>query len=483
MNGPTLFGDLTRPASAVLFSGLGGACEGIHQATGVSPLAAINHWPYALQIHALNHPGTWHYPEDVFNVPPSLAARGRSLQLLWMSPDCTDHSRAKGGKPKNNGRRSLADVVFVWFDAGVLPAVLMLENVPEFRDWGPLHPDDHPDPRLRGQPDKARRGELFRAWVRRVESYGYKVEHRVLAACDYGAPTIRKRLYLVARRDGLPIAWPLPTHGPGRPTPWRTAAECIDWSIPGRSIFGRKKPLAEATQRRIAAGLVKYVLTTARPFVLCHTHGGRLEPIDGPLRTITTAKGGERGIVTPYLVQVGQGERRGQAPRVMDLHKPLTTVVASGQKHGLVTAWLAKHYGGVVGQAVDRPLGTVTTQDHHALCTANLSPVEEAGARRVEAFITTYYGQSIGQSLHAPLATVPTVDRFGLVTVTLEGVPYVVVDVAMRMLQPRELARAQGFPESYRLDGTIRDQTAAIGNSVCPPVARALVEANLGEMQ
>ena len=262
--------------------------------------------------------------------------------------------------------------------------------------------------------------------------------------------------------------------------PWRTAAECIDWSIPARSIFGRKKPLADATQRRIAAGLVKYVLTAARPFILCHTHGGRLEPIGEPLRTITTAKGGERAVVAPYLVQVGQGERKGQAPRVMDIHKPLTTVVAGGQKHGLVMAWLAKHYTGVVGSSLDAPLGTVTTVDHHSICTAHLSPAEDEGARRVYAFLTSYYGQSIGSDLRDPCPTVTTKDRFGLVTVEVEGHPYVVTDIRMRMLAPRELARAMGFPDSYRMDGTIQDQVAAVGNAVCPPVARALVAANVG---
>lgn len=445
---PTLFGRLDLPASAVLFSGLGGACEGIRQATGTSPLAAINHWPYALRLHARNHPETWHYPEDVFNVPPELASRGRSLGLVWMSPDCTDHSRAKGGKPKTNDRRSLADVIFTWFAAGVLPAVLMLENVPEFREWGPL--DDE------GRPIKSRRGELFREWIRKVEAFGYRVEHRILAACDYGAPTSRRRLYLIARRDGLPIVWPAPTYGPGRAEPWHSAAECIDWSIPARSIFGRKKPLADATQRRIAAGLVKYVLKTDRPYLV---PGG-----------------------AAFMVQVGYGERKGQKPRTLDINAPLTTVVSTGQKHALVMAWIAKHYGGVVGQELHRPMPTVTTVDHNALCVAGLSPAEDEGARRVAAFLIAYYGTSIGSDLGAPCPTVTTRDRFGLVTVHVEGQPYVVTDIGMRMLVPRELARAQGFADSYRLEGSSKDQVAAIGNSVCPQVARALVAANVSRL-
>ena len=451
---PTLFGDLSKPASAVLFSGMGGACLGIEGATGTSPLAAVNHWPYALRIHAMNHPATRHYPEDVFNVPPDLASRGRRLGLLWMSPDCTDHSRAKGGVPRTTGRRSLADVIFLWLSSGVQPAVLMLENVPEFKDWGPLHPDDHPDPKKRGRPIKERRGELFKEWIRKVEAFGYRVEWRLLKACDYGAPTIRQRLYLIARRDGRPIVWPEPTHGPGRPLPWKTAAECIDWSIPARSIFGRKKPLADATQRRIAAGLVKYVLKAERPYIV---PGG-----------------------AAYMVQVGYGERKGQKARILDINPPLTTVVSTGQKHGMVMAWLAKHYTGVVGSSLDAPLGTVTTVDHHSLCTAHLSPAEDEGARRVYAFLTSYYGQSIGSDLRDPCPTVTTKDRFGLVTVEVEGHPYVVVDIRMRMLAPRELARAMGFPDSYRMDGTIQDQVAAVGNAVCPPVARALVAANVG---
>lgn len=468
----SLFGRLDRPASAVLFAGLGGACEGIRQATGVSPLTAVNHDRHAIRLHGLNHPETIHFQEDVFTVPPLHGARGRRLRLLWMSPDCTHFSRAKGGKPRESGRRSLADVVFPWL-RDVHPEVVILENVPEFLSWGPLDPSGHPI--------KARAGEFFREWVVKVESRGYRVEWRTLSACDFGAPTTRRRLYLVARCDGQAFRWPEPTHGPGRAHPWKTAAECIDWSIPCPSIFDRRRPLAEATQRRIAHGLVKYVLNTPRPFLLCLTHGGRLEPLDEPARTITTANRGERALVVPYLVQSGYGERQGQAPRTLDIEAPLGAVVAGGQKHGIVAAWLAKHYTGVTGSDLGHPLGTVTAKDHHALCTARLAPGLGDGARRVAAFLCKYYGTGgQWQGLAEPLHTIPTVDRFGLVTAEIDGEPWVVTDVGMRMLQPRELATAMGFPTDYLLEGSKSQQVARIGNAVCPPVARALVEAMLG---
>lgn len=501
--GPSLFPRNDKPNWISSFAGVGGSCLGIQRAIGVSPGVAINHNAHALAVHALNHPQTLHMVEDVWNVSLRRAARGMRVDGLWMSPDCTHHSRARGGKPRENDRRGLAEVVFQWLDEGVLPRLIFLENVEEFEGWGPLGAD--------GRPIPERKGETFQAWVRRLEGYGYRVEWRSLSACDYGAPTIRRRLYLIARRDGRPIRWPEPTHGPGRKKPWRTAAECIDWDIPAPSIFERDRPLAEATQRRIAAGLVRFVLEAKEPFILCLTHGGRLEPVSEPMRTITTAKRGERAIVTPYLVanntnnrphamtepvptvttgnrnyvvspylvQTGFGEREGQAPRIADIQEPLGGVVAGGVKRGLCMGWLAKHYTGVTGQGLRRPMGTVTTVDHHSLCTASLAPEEEAGAQRVAAFLTTYYGTAIGQSPADPLATVTTKDRFGPVTVTLEGQPYVVVDIGMRMLQPRELARAMGFPDSYVLRGTKTQQVADIGNAVCPDVPQAIVAANL----
>lgn len=500
----SMFGRLDRLASAVLFAGMGGSCQGIRMATGTSPLVAVNHCAHALRIHALNHPDVLHLREDVFDVVPAVAARGRKLDLLWLSPDCTHHSRARGGKPKESGRRSLASVAIDWA-VQVRPRVIMLENVPEFLGWGPL--DDA------GHPIKERAGELFRDWCWGLQSIGYRLEYRVLCSADYGTPTSRRRFYLVARCDNQPIVWPEPTHGPGRAHPWRTAAECIDWSIPCPSIFDRKRPLQPATGRRIARGLVRFVIENPRPYLLCLTHGGRLEPIDEPMRTLTCAHRGERSIVTPFLARY-HGEKSATEARVdslesplptqstenrfglvtasivhhrgesigRDVNEPLPTVTATGQGHlGVVTAWMAKHYGnGVTGHILDKPLGSVTTVDHHSLCTASLSREQQDGGKRVGAFLLKYYGSGTGQDLRLPLDTVTTLDRFGLVTVVLDGEPWVITDIGMRMLQPRELARASGFPDSYVLEGTKGDQVARIGNAVNPQVAEALVRANFG---
>ena len=479
-----------------LFAGGGGASEGIRQALGVGPVVAINHDAAAVEMHARNHPGCMHLCEDVFKVKP-FRPRGRPIDLLWASPDCTHHSRAKGGRPRETGRRLLAWVVVEWARA-VTPRIICLENVSEFVSWGPLDAE--------GQPIAAQRGETFREFIGALQLAGYRVEHRVLNAADYGAPTSRKRLFLVARCDGQAIVWPEPTHGPGRPLPWRTAAECIDWSIPCPSIFDRVRPLAAATQRRIAEGVRRFVLNNPRPFVIRTDmqSDGRLRGLSDlsePLRTITTA--GSHALVVPSLVQTGYGERVGQAPRVLDLERPLGTVVAGGQRHSLFAAFLAKHNLGVVGQVLERPMGTVTWIDHHSLVAAHLtkfygsaaagSPLDQptptvtAGGGRggghaglVAAFLTKFYGTGLGQMLDAPLDTVTTLDRFGLVTVSIDGEPYVITDIGLRMLQPRELARAQGFEDAYILTGSKRDQVARIGNSVCPPVARAVVAAQFG---
>lgn len=476
-----------------LFAGGGGASLGIQQA-GLEVVLAVNHDEHAITMHAANHPDTIHMREDVFAVDPQRAACGRlrrgSVDLLWLSPSCTHHSRAKGGVPRSEQLRSLAWVGVEWART-IAPRVIALENVPEFSTWGPLGDD--------GLPVRERTGETFRDLVSALRLAGYAVEWRTLNAADYGAPTARKRLFLVARRDGHPIVWPTPTHGPGRSQPWRTAAECIDWSVPVPSIFGRSKPLAEATERRIAEGLRRYVLTAARPFIVCLTHGARLESCDEPLRTTTAAPRGERVLVAPTLVQTGYGERAGQSPRALDIGAPLGTVVAGGAKHGLVAAFIAKHYGGVVGHGIDRPLGTITAQDHHSLIAAHITkfygtstgslmgdplPTVTGGGQHaglVAAFLLKYYGQG-GQwsGLDEPMHTLVTKARMGLVTVTIGGEEYAVVDIGLRMLTPRELARAQGFPDSYLLTGTKTQQIARIGNSVCPPVARAVVEAQFG---
>lgn len=382
----SLFGRLDKPVAVVLFAGFGGACRGIRDALGVDVHAAVNHDPHAIALHRENHPTTLHFQEDVWKVVPKRAARGRKVNIIWMSADCRHHSKAKGGKPREHGIRSLADVIFRWID-DCSPNFIFGENVEEFADYGPL--DDE------GHPIKALKGTLFRAWVAGIRARGYAFEYRILSACDYGAPTSRRRLYFVARRDGKPIVWPEPTHGPGRLKPWRTAAECIDWSIPALSIFADreeakawakrtgadgvpKRPLAEATERRIAEGIRRFVLENPRPFLVNLTHGGTLEDLGEPVRTVTAAHRGEKAILCPILskahshgwdreggpawspdaplrtttakdatvlaaatlVQTGYGERPGQTPRALDIEQPLGTVVGCGQKHGLVEAEL-----------------------------------------------------------------------------------------------------------------------------------------------
>lgn len=586
------------------FAGGGGASTGIERAFGRAIDIAINHDGEALAMHAANHPTTKHYTEDVFAVHPGFITGEQPIGLAWFSPDCKHHSKAKGGKPREQKIRGLAWVALKWATFQV-PRCIALENVEEFQDWGPL--DDE------GRPIKAEKGRTFRAFVAALttglpkdhpdtdEIYetlgadfpmarlhaglGYKVEWRVLRACDFGTPTIRKRLYVFARRDGLPIVWPAATHGDpkgaavqaGKLLPWRTAAECIDWSIPCPSIFERAKPLKDATLRRIAKGIMKLVVNSADPFIVSTAHstttgrGPNVWSTDEPLRTVTSsndkyvvaptlmhvthhgsdrnaninapiatvtgANRGEQALVSATLIQTGYGEREGQEPRVPGLDKPLGTAVAGGVKHAVVSAFLAKHYGGVVGTGVDVPTGTVTTTDHHSVVTAQLvgcggragqsrprdvsepaatitskadttvvtshlvklrnnqfgqdmgdpMPTLTAGGGHVgevRAFLIKYYGnEKDGQSLRSPLGTIPTHDRFGLVTI--HGEDYVIVDIGMRMLTPRELARAQGFPDSYVLDPVYNgkplsksSQVRMIGNSVCPDVAAALISAN-----
>lgn len=475
-----------------LFAGGGGWSEGFQMATGTPPAVAVNHDRHAIEMHTANHPESEHHQEDVFQVDPLKATRGRAVGWLHLSPDCTHFSRAKGSKPKLKKIRGLAWVGVKWAVA-VRPRIISLENVYEFTTWGPLYQQGSNV----GQPNRRLAGTTFRKFVAALEGLGYAVEWKLLNAADFGAPTSRKRLFLVARRDGLAIQWPKPTHGPGRSLPYRTAAECIDWSIPIPSIFDRKKPLADATLRRIAEGVKRYVLETKRPFLVNLTHGARAESINEPMKTITAAHRGEKAIVVPSLVQTSYGERKGQKPRVLDIHSPLGTVVAGGQKHGLVAAML-KHYGGVVGHEMERPLGTITSWDHHSLLACHVEsmysnskghpvdsplPTMTAGSNHhalVAAFLAKYYkSDRHGQPLDEPLHTVPTVDRFGLVTITIEGEQYAIVDIGMRMLQPRELARAQGFSDDYILTGTKTQQVARIGNSVPPQFPAAIVAANL----
>ncbi|MFO0563886.1 MAG: DNA cytosine methyltransferase [Polyangiales bacterium] len=461
-----------------LFAGGGGASDGIELALGRPVTIAINHSRTAIECHQRNHPHTHHEIADVWEVDPVEACAGRPVALLWASPSCTHYSRAKGGhNPKSAEIRSLPWVVIRWART-VRPRMIFMENVPEFLDWGPL--DEH------GHPIKSKRGRTFRIWLGKLKAQGYQVEWRTLVAADYGAPTTRKRVYLIARCDGQPIAWPEPTHAKHPSlwcSPWRTAAECIDWSLATRSIFDRKKPLAEKTLKRIAAGIVRYVLRAQKPFVvsLAHHGGERTHSVDAPLPTVTAANRGELALVAPTLVQTGYGEREGQEPRAMDVRAPLGTVVAGGQKHALCAALLTKHFGGVVGHDLRQPTGAITAKDHHALTTAMLDGARDR-REQVRAFLISYYGadgkpETQKQSLEQPLGTVTTRDRFALVTVN--GVEHEISDIGTRMLAPHELFAAQGFRTTYDLSGLTKTQQIQLcGNSVCPPVAEALVRAN-----
>jgi DNA (cytosine-5)-methyltransferase 1 len=487
-----------------LFAGGGGASTGMEQALGRHVDIAINHDAQAVSLHQANHPQTRHFVSDVFEVDPLAVCGTQPVGLLWASPDCKHFSKAKGGKPVSKRVRGLAWVVVKWAKA-VRPRVICLENVEEFQTWGPLAADGRPCPQ--------RKGSTFARWKGQLERLGYRVEHRELRACDYGAPTIRKRLFLVARCDDQPIAWPEPTHAakPAKGSglrPWRTAAECIDWALPCPSIFERERPLADATRRRIAHGVMRYVVNAAEPYIVRigqtgHSDGGKVRPTTAPLSTVTTKA--EHLLVSPTLATIGYGEHATQKPRVQDIERPLGTIVGA-KKHALVAAFLAKHYTGVVGSELPQPIGTVTTQDHHSLVAANmiklrgtshsasaaepLHTVSAGGTHHAEvrAFLTAYYGSDQDTPLHEPMHTVTTKPRFGLVTVA--GQQYAIADIGMRMLQPRELYRAQGFPDTYVIDrgadGHVLPKDAQVrmcGNSVCPPLARVLVLANYNERE
>lgn len=496
---------LARELVIDLFAGGGGASTGIEQALGRHVDIAVNHDPEAVSLHQANHPQTLHFVSDVFEVDPVAVCDGRPVGLLWASPDCKHFSKAKGGKPVSKKIRGLAWVVVKWAKLAK-PRMIHLENVEEFQTWGPLLENG------RVCPD--RKGRTFRSWKRALERLGYVVEHRELKACDYGAPTIRKRMFLTARRDGLPIVWPQPTHGAGL-LPYRTAAECIDWSIPCPSIFERKKPLVDATLRRIAHGLKRFVIDSAKPFIVPVQNfgwGDRPRDIDKPMPTVTGGtKGGTFALAAPTLIQTGYGERAGQAPRAPGLSKPLGTAV-DGQKHALVAAFIAKHFsdrGQRAGSAMDEPLATVTTKDHNAVIgvqvtshlaklrgTSNsaatdapLGTISAGGMHHAEvrALLVKYYGTDQDPRLDEPMHTVTTKDRFGLVTI--RGDDYMIVDIGMRMLQPRELYRAQGFADSYQIDrgadGRVLSKAAQIrmcGNSVVPAIARAIVAANYSDV-
>ena len=521
------------------FAGGGGASTGIEMAIGRPVDIAINHDPEAIEMHTANHPRTLHLTEDVFEVNPRKLCAGRDVDLAWFSPDCTHFSKAKGAAIERDRKiRGLAWVAVKWADQ-VQPAVICLENVEEFMTWGPLTKS--------GKPNKAKQGECFRKFVAALENHGYIVEWRVLTACDYGSPTSRKRFFLIARCDGEEIVWPEATHGPGR-IPYRTAADCIDWSIPTVSIFATQdecraqglkciRPLAENTLKRIARGVMKFIVNAEDPYILndeqmaafmsYHYTGHDGYDVRNPLKTVTAW---DHHALVSASISRQFGNSIGHKA-----NDPLGTITAGGQgKSQLVSAFLSKYHCergdrcasanepvrtidtsnrfGVItanlitidrtksgdehrAHPVDRPFRTITQRNNHALVASHLTklkgtnlgsdlrePVQTILAGRlhhaeVRAFLVKYYGQGIGQDCGKPLDTITSRDRFGLVTV--KGEFYRIEDIGLRMLQPHELAMAQGFPKDYILTGTKTSQVARIGNSVPPHQVAAIIRANV----
>lgn len=562
------------------FAGGGGASTGIEMAIGRSVDVAINHDPDAIAMHKANHPKTRHYCEDVWQVDPIEASAGKPVALAWFSPDCKHFSRAKGGKPVDKNIRGLAWVAIKW-GYFVKPRCIMLENVPEIQTWGPLGKDN--------KPIKARTGETFNGFILALTTgipkdhpafkemcdalgistesdmaaalergLGYQVEHRTLKSCDFGAPTTRTRFYLIARCDGQPIVWPEPTHAPkkskevkaGKKLPYHTAAECIDWSIPAKSIFERDKPLAENTLRRIARGIQKFVIENPDPYIvkvaevpsaptiMCNNANNVGASVETPLPTVTT--GNRNFLVAPTITAIGQTS---SANRSRGADEPLSTVVSKAEhllvaptliqyhsetakhevrgqeldeplmtqdtsnRYALSCAHIMKNYAGGytgAGSKADDPLGTVTAKDHNSLITAHimtmrrnmdgqkadepLTTVSCSGAHHaeVQAFLVKYFSTGAAKPVDEPLDTITTKDRFAVVTI--HGEEYIITDIRMRMLQPRELFNAQGFPSDYIIDTDAEGnpypkskQVARCGNAVTPPVPAALVRANLPE--
>lgn len=510
-----------------LFAGGGGASTGLEMGLGRPVHIAINHNPAAISMHQANHPGALHLQTDVWAVDPVEALAGRRIGWFHASPDCTHHSQAAGGQPRKKEIRDLSWVVIKW--AGIAkPRIISLENVKQIRQWGPLvakrcketgrvitldmiqcprtgktvNRVAAPGERVpRNEqflvPDPKRKGATWRRFLQQLESLGYVVEHQVLRACDYGAPTSRERLFLVARRDGQSIVWPEPTHAqkPGKgQKPWRTAAECIDWSEPTKSIFGRPKPLAEATLRRIAKGIQREVLGKAKPFMvpgcpdeaafMYQANGGFntvfSKPMTAPMTTVTNT-GSQQQLVTANLVHM-----RGNCDsRPVD--DPLHTISAGGQHHGLVTAHLTAMAQNVASIDPEQPLPTVLAgAARFGVVECRLSPDAEEGALRCAAFLMKYHG--IGENvigMDEPISTITTKDRLALVTVWIGGDPYVIVDICLRMLQPHELYAAQGFPSNYIIDRghdgrtfNKSEQVHMCGNSVSPPPMAAIARSN-----
>jgi DNA (cytosine-5)-methyltransferase 1 len=567
---------LLRPDEIVvdLFAGGGGASEALRQALGRDPDICINHDPWAIGMHAANHPFARHLCEDVWHADPRRECAGRPVGWLHASPDCTHFSQAKGGQPRSRATRSLSWVVLKWAGS-VRPRIISLENVEQILKWAPLVAKRD---RMTGRavrldgtvaapgervsigeqflaPDKRHEGRTWCAFVAALRALDYAVEWRMLRACDYGAGTSRRRLFLIARSDGEPIRWPEPTHGPGRAQPFVTAADCIDWSIPCPSIFERKRPLADATLRRIARGIKRYLLGAVEPYIVTTTaHGyglpgdvgeqhtarpGGLEnraratrapsempgskppspptspfltefantsrgatwsadeprrgsgahDVEQPLGTVH-ARGGSFALVSAFLEQANGGGPNGKPARARGCNEPVSAITGTGSQQRLVTANMVTMRGDNIGAAASYPLRVISAGgEHHAIVECTLSSEHEAGALRVAAFMIRYYGEG-GQwgDCRDPLDTITTRDRLALVTVTVSGVPYVIIDIGLRMLRPPELYLAQGFPTDYVIDRTadfrpINGTRAVrmVGNSVSPPPLVAIARANLDE--
>ena len=468
------------------FAGGGGASTGIEMATGYSVDIAINHDPEAIRMHKANHPSTKHYCESVWDVDPIQACKGHPVGLAWFSPDCKHFSKAKGGKPKDKAIRGLAWVALRW--AGLVrPRVIILENVEEFKTWGPLNRSH--------RPIKNKQGVTFKKFVKQFKELGYDVEFNELVAADYGAPTKRKRFFMIARCDGKPIKWPKHTHGPlnseevkaGLVKPYVGAYTKLDFSIPCPSIFDTSaeikekygiravRPLADKTMQRIARGIKKFVIDNQEPFIVPIGYGERqgqaprIHDIREPLPTIVSS--GKHYLCAPALIQyhseTSKDDVRGQM-----IKEPLMTVDGSN-RYGLVTSFLSKFYKSGTGQDIREPLHTITTSAGHF--------------GEVRAFLIKYYGEGTGKDIKEPLDTITSKDRFGLVTI--EGVEYQIVDIGLRMLEPKELYGCQGFPDDYIIDHDFEgktysrtEQVKRCGNAVPPPFAQAIVKANLPEL-
>ena len=540
-----------------IFAGGGGASTGLEIGLERPVHLAINHNPAAISMHEANHPGCLHLETDVWEVDPVKVLKGRNIGWFHASPDCTHHSQAAGGQPRKKEIRNLSWVVNKWAGIGK-PRVISLENVKQIRQWGPLiakrckstgrvvtleiiecpktgkktnrvaEPGESiPRNNQHLVPDPKRRGQTWSKFISTLEDLGYTVEHRLLKACDFGAPTSRERLFLIARCDGQPIEWPAPTHAARQSKTkkaYRTASECIDWSIPGKSIFGRKKPLAEATMRRIAKGVKREVLERSEPFIVPIANWSQesIHAADKPLNTITAwPKGGAFSIIAPVLTPFYGGETKGnRAHSVGDplrtqttenrfalataflaqanggfntthsksMDDPVTTITNTGSQQQLITAFLSRQFSSSTGQAADKPAPTIMTQGcgKTALVELKLSREDEDNALRCAAFLIRYYGSGTNaDGLNKPMNTITTKDRLALVTVFIKGTPYVIVDIQMRMLQPHELYAAQGFPPNYIIthghDGrkfTKTQQVFMCGNSVSPPPMAAIAKAN-----